>query len=312
MMKTVSSLLDVSGAPGEKPQLAVTIGNFDGVHRGHQQLLRSLKDHTHPRGMALAVITFHPHPRKVLQAPAAGFLLGSAPQRHRWLAEAGVDWLVEIPFTRDFSTLSAEEFLDRHVLCHPGLREIYLGWDFAFGAHKSAGAEEVRKHCTGRGIHVEVCPRYSAGDSQVSSSHIRQCVSEGRVREAHAMLGRLYTLEGLVVKGEGRGKRLGVPTANMQVDQDVLLPKPGVYVTETASRGMLYRSVTNIGRNPTFKDGPELSVETHILDFDGDIYGEGLEVRFLDRLRDERKFPGVDALLDQIKQDIGRARAFPS
>jgi len=308
VMRIVSSLNEIKGAAGETPALAVTIGNFDGVHRGHQTLLRNLKDHTQPRGLALVAVTFTPHPRKILQAPPEGFLLCSDNQRRRWLKEAGVDWLVELPFTRDFSTLSAAEFLDKHILVHPALQEIYLGWDFAFGAHKSAGAAEVRAHCASRPIKVEVCPRYSVGTLQVSSSLIREYLSKGQMPEAQEMMGRPFSLEGVVVKGEGRGKRLGVPTANLQLSVDLMLPARGVYVTETVSRGMVYKSVTNVGKNPTFKDDGPSWVETHILDFDGDIYGETLEVRFHKRLREEKKFASVDELLAQIHRDIGSAR----
>lgn len=308
-MRVVSSLKEIIGVAGEAPDIAITIGNFDGVHRGHQTLLRQLKDHTSPRGLALVAVTFSPHPRKILQAPNEGFLLCGQNQRRRWLSEAGVDWIVELPFTRDFSTLSAEDFLDRHILVHKSLREIYLGWDFSFGANKSAGAAEVRAHCAKLPITVEVCQRYNISGVQVSSSMIRQDLAAGKVKEAQEMLGRPFTLEGLVVKGEGRGKRLGVPTANLQLESDIMLPARGVYVTETVSRGMVYRSVTNVGKNPTFKDDGPSWVETHILDFDGDIYGEPLEVRFLKRLREEKKFSSVEELLKQIHFDIGLARA---
>lgn len=308
-MKTVNSLSEIVGPAGEVSGLALTIGNFDGVHRGHQMLLRNLKDHTQARGLSLVAVTFTPHPRKILRAPPEGFLLCSDNQRRRWLQGAGVDWLVEIPFTRDFSTLSAQQFLESYIFINPKIQEIYLGWDFAFGAHKSAGASEVRSLCAHRPIKVEVCQRYQVGNENVSSSVIRSRLSGGLMREAIDFLGRPFSLEGLVVKGEGRGKRLGVPTANLQLNPDLMLPARGVYITETLSRGMSYRSVTNVGKNPTFKeDGPSI-VETHILDFDGDIYGEMIEVRFLDRLRDEKKFSSVEELLAQIHADIEKARA---
>jgi riboflavin kinase/FMN adenylyltransferase len=310
-MRTVTSITNIIGPGGETPSLAITLGNFDGVHRGHQTLLRSLKDTTRPKGLALAAITFSPHPRKILNPGAEGFLICSEDQRRRWLAEAGVDWLVEIPFTRDLSTLSADEFLQRHIFTYPNLKEIHLGWDFAFGAHKSAGATEVRAACSTKPIKVEICPRYTVGDSHVSSTRIRERLATGDVQSVQELLGRPFSLEGLVVKGEGRGRRLGVPTANMKLDLDLMLPARGVYVSECSSRGMTYRSVTNVGVNPTFKDGQLPVVETHILDFDGDIYGEVIDVHFLGRLRDERKFPSVDALVAQIRTDMEKARAYP-
>jgi len=294
-MRVVSSLREIEGPGAEHPPLAITLGNFDGVHRGHQLLLRQLKDHTLPR--------------KILHVASEGFLLCSETQKRRWMAEAGVDWLVEIPFTRDLSTLGAQEFLDRHILIYPQLKEIYLGWDFAFGAHKSAGAEDVRARCEGMQIKVEICPRFDVGNLHVSSTRIREALATGDVAIARELLGRPYTLEGLVVKGEGRGRRIGVPTANLRLDEDLMLPRRGVYVTETASRGMIYRSVTNVGLNPTFQETNRPVVETNILDFDGDIYGETIEVRFLARLRDERRFASVEELVTQIHLDREKARA---
>lgn len=311
-MKIVSSMAEIRESSKDHPPLALTIGNFDGVHRGHQAMLRHLKDLARNNGQVLAVLTFTPHPRKVLRAPQEGFLLCSESQRRHWLSEAGVEWLVEIPFTRDLSTLEAGDFLDQHVLTYPQLRSIHLGWDFAFGANKHAGLQEVRAHCADLGIEVGECPRFEVDNVPISSSAIRSRLALGKVEEANLLLGRPFALEGLVVKGEGRGRRIGVPTANLQLAADLMLPGIGVYVTETLSRGMIHRSVTNVGRNPTFKEGGPAVVETHLLDFDGDLYGEVLEVRFLKFLRTEKKFPSVDALLEQIHKDIETSRAYPA
>lgn len=292
------------------PALAITFGNFDGVHLGHQQLIAEIRNSSSRANQVLGIVTFIPHPRKILQNHTEGFLLSSYEQRRAWLSELGVDYLIELPFNRDFSTLSATDFLDKYILVYPGLKAIYLGWDFAFGANKQGDAEIVRKHCSGKGIVVEECGVYSAAKHQVSSTLIRNALSAGDMIKARELLGRPFSIEGIVVKGEGRGKRIGIPTANLQIDSDIIHPAGGVYVTETSTKKMTYRSVTNIGHNPTFKDDKKLTVETHLIDFEDDLYGETLEVKFLERLRAEKKFSTVNDLIEQIKKDIQRGKDY--
>ncbi len=297
--------LDAHGAP----RVAVTIGNFDGVHLGHQQLLRSLAEKARAEGLALVVITFVPHPRKILRDGAESFLITSYERRAELILECGVEFVVELNFTRDFSTQSPEEFLRNSVLAYDGCRAVYLGWDFAFGANKSGGVDLAERVCAPRGVRVESAIPYGVDGEQVSSTLVRSALARGDVALAARLLGRCHTLEGLVVKGEGRGKRIGIPTANLQRDPDLLAPGPGVYATETLTRGMSYKSVTNIGVNPTFKEDARVSVETHILDFDEDVYGEVIRVKFLAKLRDERKFPTVNDLVEQVRRDIERRRS---
>lgn len=292
------------------PALAITFGNFDGVHLGHQQLIAEIRNSSSRANQVLGIVTFIPHPRKILQNHTEGFLLSSYEQRRAWLSELGVDYLIELPFNRDFSTLSATDFLDKYILVYPALKAIYLGWDFAFGANKQGDAEIVRKHCSGKGIVVEECGVYSAAKHQVSSTLIRNALSAGDMIKARELLGRPFSIEGIVVKGEGRGKRIGIPTANLQIDSDIIHPAGGVYVTETSTKKMTYRSVTNIGHNPTFKDDKKLTVETHLIDFEDDLYGETLEVKFLERLRAEKKFSTVNDLIEQIKKDIQRGKDY--
>ena len=292
------------------PDLAITFGNFDGVHLGHQQLINELRKRASDDNQALGIVTFIPHPRKILQIHADGFLLCSYKQRRKWLSELGVDYLIEIPFNRDFSTLSASDFLDKYILTYPSLRAIYLGWDFAFGANKQGDADIVKKHSYGRSIVVEEFGKYPAATEAVSSTLVRNALVSGDMIKARFLLGRSFSIEGIVVKGEGRGKRIGVPTANLQIDTDIIHPASGVYVTETSTKNMTYRSVTNIGHNPTFKDDKKLTIETHLIDFDEDLYGETLEVKFLERLRSEKKFATVNDLIDQIRKDIQRGKDY--
>jgi riboflavin kinase/FMN adenylyltransferase len=292
------------------PALAITFGNFDGVHLGHQQLIAELRKTTSEANQVLGIVTFIPHPRKILQNHTEGFLLSSYEQRRSWLSELDVDFLIELPFNRDFSTLSATEFLDKYILIYPALKAIYLGWDFAFGANKQGDADIVKRHCAGKGILVEECGVYTASTQKVSSTLIRNALSAGDMLKARELLGRPFSIEGIVVKGEGRGKRIGVPTANLQIDSDIIHPAGGVYVTETSTKKMTYRSVTNIGQNPTFKDDKKLTIETHLIDFEEDLYGETLEVKFLERLRAEKKFSTVNDLIEQIKKDIQRGKDY--
>lgn len=308
-MKIFHCLADLPKDPVAKP-IGITIGNFDGVHKGHQQLLRKIKEDCQQNGTHFVVVTFNPHPQKILHPDKERFLINSYEQRRALLRKAGVEFLVEFRFTRDFSTLSAEEFLEQHLLKYPSIHTIYLGYDFAFGANKQGGYDAVREVCQPLGIQVEIQPKYEFHDKLVSSSLIRDRLVTGQIDEVEQILGRPFHLEGIVIKGEGRGKMIGFPTANIQVNQELIVPHKGVYVTRTVYEGMTYNSVTNIGNNPTFKQGNQLHIETNIFDFDRDIYGETLDIQFLHKIRDERKFPTVNDLIDQIRKDAETARDF--
>ncbi len=307
-MKVLNSLgqLNLHGSP----DVCLTFGNYDGVHLGHQKLIRELLTQSKQSGAKLVLMTFLPHPRKILQKDAQRFLISNYLQRRRWLEELGVDFLVEVPFNRDFSVQSASEFINNYVLTCKTLKKVYLGWDFAFGANKEGDANLFKSLCSSRSIDVEVMPAYMAEGSKVSSSVIRDALMSGDMQDAKKMLGRYFTIEGLVVRGEGRGRRIGVPTANMQFDIDLLVPAKGVYVTETNYKGMNYRSVTNIGHNPTFASDKALTVETHLIGFSGDLYGEMIEVSFLQKIRDEKKFSTVNELIEQLNRDIETGKRF--
>lgn len=289
-------------------QIGLTIGNFDGVHLGHQSLLKKIKEDCHSRGLKFVVATFVPHPQKILQPTKERFLISSYAQRRQLLETQGVDYLVEFAFTRDFSTLAPEEFLKQHLLSYPGLKEFYLGYDFAFGANKQGGHDLVSSYCLPRGIRVETQDKFENDGFLVSSSLIREKILGGELSSVHQLLGRAFALEGLVIKGEGRGKKIGFPTANIQVSEDLIVPQRGVYVTRTSYKGMTFNSITNVGHNPTFKDSTQIHVETNLFDFESDIYGEMLEIQFLQKLRDEKKFPTVNDLVEQIRNDVISAK----
>ena len=308
-MKVLHSLLDIHGTHGG-PSIGLTIGNFDGVHIGHRQLLKKIKSDCHAKDLKFVVVTFTPHPQKILHPEKEHFLISSYDQRRELLKKSGVEFLIEISFDRDFSTLSPETFLKDYLLNYPALKTIYLGYDFAFGANKKGGHDLAKMICEQRGIEVEIQPKFEHHGHVVSSSLIREKLTSGKIAEVEAILGRPFSLEGMVVKGEGRGKKIGYPTANIQVSSDLIVPHKGVYVTRTTHKGMTYQSVTNIGNNPTFKNGNQLHIETHLFDFDSEIYGEMLEIEFLHKIRDERKFPTVNDLIDQIKCDVTTARDY--
>lgn len=304
-MKILNNLCDIPvNDQNVLPPIGLTIGNFDGVHAGHRQLLNKIKGHCHEKGHLFVVVTFIPHPQKILQPEKEHFLLNSYEQRRSLLKGMGVDVLVEMNFTRDFSTLKPEEFLSKYLLSYPNLKDFYLGYDFAFGANKEGGHDLVDSICRNFGVKVEIQPKFESHGKVVSSSLIREKLTSGKIDEVEVLLQRPFHLEGVVVKGEGRGKKIGYPTANIQVSRDLIVPHKGVYVTRTVYRGMTYNSVTNIGHNPTFKDSQQIHIETHMLDFNTDIYGEVLEIQFLHKIRDEKKFPTVNDLISQIKDDV--------
>lgn len=309
-MKLLNSLPEIRISENRPVAIGLTIGNFDGVHAGHRQLLEKIKSECRNKGLSFVVVTFVPHPQKILQPEKERFLLTSYEKRRHLLESLGVDYLVEMKFTRDFSTLPPDEFMKTYLFNYEGLREFFLGYDFAFGANKTGGHDLAKAICGPRGISVEIQPKFEMEGEVVSSTFIRDLLLAGRVDQATGFLGRCFNLEGVVIKGEGRGKKIGYPTANIQVSPDLIVPQNGVYVTRTRHQGMTYQSVTNIGFNPTFKQGRQIHIETNIFDFDTDIYGEQLEIEFLTKIRDERQFPTVNDLIMQIRSDVETARNY--
>jgi riboflavin kinase/FMN adenylyltransferase len=309
-MLVLHNLLDIPKEGGLAPAIGLTIGNFDGVHLGHQELLKKIKRECQQLRLLFVIVTFVPHPQKILYPDKENFLINSYSKRRKLLEEMGVDILIEVNFTRDFSTLIPEEFLVNYLLAYPNLQNFYLGYDFAFGANKTGKYELVNSVCHPRGIKVEIQPRFDLNGKTISSSLIREKLCHGLMEEVGEILSRPFQLEGVVVKGEGRGKKIGFPTANIQVAADLMIPQKGVYITRTLYRNMIYQSVTNIGSNPTFKDSNQIHVETNLFDFSSDIYGENLEIQFLSKIRNEIKFPTVNDLISQIKTDVEKAKKF--
>lgn len=288
----------------------VTVGNFDGVHLGHQRLLRAVRDHAASIAGTPVAITFRPHPRSVLNPKAAPLLLNTYEEKHELLLRYGAELVVEEPFSREFSNITPAAFVDRLLVDRLATKVLYLGYDFAFGKERAGSLDTMRALAAERGIELHVESPVEAGGRPVSSSLIRAKLDEGDIALVNGCLGRPFFLRGLVWRGEGRGRTIGVPTANLQTENRKY-PRTGVYATRTLWRGKRYESVSNVGYNPTFKGDDSslpLKIETHLLDFDSDMYGDEIQVDFYEFLRPEQKFAGVDALLKQIREDIARAR----
>lgn len=292
----------------------VTIGNFDGVHLGHQEIIRLAVRQARERQGTAVAFTFRPHPQITLRPEKNLELLSSYDERTELISELGVDLLVEEPFSREFSTTSPEQFF-REVLLHRLKAEILVvGYDFAFGKERAGHLDAIRGWCQASQVELIVVPPFRIGGEIVSSSRIRRHLLAGEVGVASQLLGRDFFYKGVVVKGEGRGRKLGYPTANIKPENKLVLPY-GVYATQVKWQGKLYPSVTNVGVRPTFnpkedkfhQELPAL-VEAHILDQDIDLYGSDLEVRFVKRLREEKKFSSIAALCQQIALDVYQAR----
>jgi len=290
-------------------KIQVTIGNFDGVHVGHREFLSRIHQDCKQTKAKFVVITFVPHPVQILKAQT-GFLINTFVERRELLAQCGVDYLLEIDFTRDFSTLLPEDFLEKYVFSFSGIEKIYLGHDFVFGANKSGGYELTKSLCEEKKVSLILQDEFRLDNHAISSSVVRSSIAMGAMEKTNSLLGRSYFLSGRVIKGQGRGKQIGFPTANLDYDKELIIPAKGVYITQTTIHEMTYNSVTNIGINPTFNMGQVVNIETHLLDFNRDIYGEEMRVSFLGKLRDEKKFSSVNDLVSQINSDVESVKKY--
>ncbi|HVG31446.1 MAG TPA: bifunctional riboflavin kinase/FAD synthetase [Pyrinomonadaceae bacterium] len=287
----------------------LTLGVFDGLHLGHQLIMRTVVERARVVGAVPTAITFDPHPRAVLHAEDAPPLLQTFDQKVEAFGMLGLEQTIVIHFTKAFAEIRAEDFLRDIVSERLQAREVYLGRGFAFGRNREGNIELLKKVSRELGFHAEEVPEVQLRGQRISSSRIRQLLSEGRVNLARRMLGRPYGVEGRIVRGQERGRTLGFPTANLH-PQNRVIPRRGVYVTATLIEGAWRRSITNVGTRPTFESAPEPSVETYVINWSGDLYGDVLRVRFLCRLRDEKKFSSPDDLKRQIAHDVSRARRF--
>ncbi|GJQ20977.1 MAG: riboflavin biosynthesis protein [Bacteroidia bacterium] len=288
----------------------VTVGSFDGVHRAHQELIRHVVARARERGGRSVIVTFDPHPKQVLAPHKDQIrLLSSLEERLAICEELGVDIVVVLSFTYEFSRQSFREFYERTIVRAIGVSEVIEGYDHHFGRDREGSIQELLQMGREFDFTVTAMKPVTVNDEVVSSSAIRKHLLEGRVDRAADLLGRPYAVRGTVERGDGRGRSLGYPTANVRVaDPAKLIPADGVYVTAVRWNGASHYGMANIGRRPTF-GGRERKVEVHLLDFDGGLYGTRLEVKFLRRLRDEQRFDSTSALVRQLDADLAQARA---
>ena len=284
----------------------LTLGVFDGLHLGHQLIMRTVVERARAIGAVPTAITFDPHPRSVLHPESSPPLLQTLDQKVEGFGVLGIEQTIVVRFTEEFSRIRAEEFLDDVVKDRLQAREVYLGKGFAFGHNREGNIELLQRLGEQLGFVAGEVPEVRLRGQRVSSSKVRDLLARGRVNLARRMLGRPYGVEGRVIRGNERGHTLGFPTANLH-PQNRVIPANGVYVTGTLIDGQWRRSVTNIGTRPTFESGTEPSVETFVMNWSGDLYGDVIRVRFLYRLRDEKKFASLESLKAQIEKDVARA-----
>jgi len=288
------------------PYPVVTLGNFDGIHRGHQEIFRMLRLEAEANNGTALVITFFPHPLKVLHPDRAPRLITNLQDRVELMECCGIDRVLCLPFNEEFAGWDAERFVREILVQKLGIKRVLVGEDFRFGKDREGGTNFLTKRGQPYGYTVRKIDPVRVDGLEISSTRIRQSIQEGRIRESNAMLGRPYNISGTVVTGDKRGRTLGYPTANLGTEAE-LLPPNGVYAVRVVLGEDRLPGVASLGIKPTFA-GRQYSIEAHIFDFDQDIYGQSLRLEFVERIREEKSFPGPDALVEQIHLDAQQAR----
>ena len=298
---------DDRGAPGwRRPVLA--LGNFDGVHRGHAKIIQQVRRRADEQGAAAAALTFDPHPSRVVRPDKAPPLLMTGPQKLAALAEAGMDGIAVVRFTPELSRWDPETFVRTVLVEWLQVAEVWVGANFLFGHERAGNFSRLRALGARYGFRAEKIDPVRYRDFVVSSTRVRRLIAEGRVDEAGSLLGHHYMLAGTIARGDGRGRRIGYPTANLATE-NALLPPNGVYATAVLMEGDIHAAATNVGVRPTFGGAPAGPVvESHLFDVDRDLYGLAVRVAFIRRLREERSFPDGEALRAQIARDCDAAR----
>jgi len=306
-MQLIENLDDIKSA---FKNAVITIGNFDGVHIGHQALFHEVIERADAINGTSIAMTFEPHPIRVLKQNGHPPLITLYDQKVELIEKSGIDVLIVVPFTREFAAITAKEYVLDILVKRIGAQVVVVGEDYTFGKNREGNINLLRSYAEALDIQVEVVdwiPISKISADRISSTRIRELVMDGRVGDAQKLLGRHYQIKGVVVTGRNRGgKLLGFPTANINL-HDELSPKPGVYAVTVEAAGRTHKGVANIGYSPTFEDN-EFTVEAHLLDFDTDIYGQTIRINFVTRIRDEIKFSGIDELSDQITKDVSFAR----
>lgn len=287
----------------------LTIGTFDGVHLGHQALLNRMKTLAQEVNGETVVLTFTPHPRTVIFPEDHGIqLLSDTQEKRKFLADCGIDHLVEFPFTMEFAKKSAFEYVRDLLVVGMNVHTVIVGYDHRFGRNREGNFQLLLEYADMFQFHVEEIPAQLINESEVSSTKIRNAISVGNVEFAQQATGRNYVLSGTVVHGKGNGQKIGFPTANIKISDPLkLIPANGVYVVETNINGKNYRGAMNIGTRPTFELNGSRSLEVHVIGFHNNLYEQPLQVEFIRKLRDEQNFGSIDALKEQLAKDIANA-----
>ena len=301
---------DSQALPGTLRGTVVTVGTFDGVHRGHALVLDHTAARAHDRGMPSVAVTFAPHPLEIVNPSAAPPLLTTWDEKLEALTQTPIDYLAVIPFTQQLAAYSAEEFVEHVLIRRFGMRELLIGHDHGFGRGRAGDVESLRMIGKRRGFPVDVVQAVLGSDeSPISSTTIRRAIAHGDLARASDGLGRRYWMSGRVIAGEGRGKLLGFPTLNLELgSRRKLLPPHGVYAVRVEGRAGVFGGMMNLGSRPTFGDESQ-SLEVHVFNATGDWYGQAVRVEFVSRLRDTMKFAGAPELVAQLQTDAKNARA---
>ena len=287
---------------------ALTLGNFDGIHLGHQALLlRTVEEAAHLK-IPSVVVTYYPNPAVVLGKRPNFKYLTPEETKERLISTYNIDYLLVLDFTEELSRMSAEDFLERIIIGRLNAKFIVIGYNHFFGAERRGDIHLLEENAQRFGYRVELKEAVANGEQKISSSAIRKYLESGEVDLANQLLGRSFSLSGKVIEGDKRGRTINFPTANLKIPIDVLLPSIGVYACYTIVKEKGYKSMVNVGKNPTF-DGKHMHIESHIFDFSADIYGEEIEIQFLKKIRDEVKFNGIDSLKNQLHLDKNDALA---
>ncbi len=293
----------IKNLPGFKNTI-ITIGTFDGVHQGHKAILKKVADHAAEVNGESVLLTFEPHPRKLLFPDQPLGIITPLDEKLKLITEEGIKHVVVVPFTREFANLSAQEYIEHFLvdIFHP--HSIIIGYDHRFGHDRKGDINLLKEYAANRNYELIEIPAQMIDEAAVSSTKIRHAINKGRMEDASHMLGRNYSLKGTVVHGNKLGRTLGYPTANLQpTDSDQIVPAIGIYAIKALHNNTTYNAMLSIGYNPTVTDKKELRIEANIFDFDKDIYGDELEIRFIKKLRDEQKFDSLEALIDQLHKD---------
>lgn len=292
----------------KQDEVVLVLGFFDGVHKGHQEVIQRGRKEADKRGLKLALLTFNQHPSIVFKKTAPIKYLSSNQRKEALFAQCGVDLLYMVDFTSAFSKLVPQQFVQQYIV-NLHAKAVVAGFDYTYGPKKIATMKSLPLYAEGR-FDIITVDKKEVGNEKVSSTRIRSLIHSGHVMEANELLGYPYTISGIVIHGDARGRTLGFPTANVAINPSLCLPGLGVYVVKIKIADTWYQGMASIGHNVTFEANRPLTVEVNIFDFDEEIYGERVEVQWLKRLRSEVKFTRVDALIEQLKDDEQKARYF--